>query len=278
MLPEMPFAFILDGIDVVMGYPIGISVENGVVEITLLEFVGSVKNRLDTVMCLYPFKPRFNGEFEFVGRFPAGGFHIEHGWKVAGGELHGSDKEIGLFGCIRLGKEIMISTTDETIFACLAEVVRKSVISVVTTFRGFHKNKVNGEFRFFVMKQFLPVDASLIVGDVDAVHIETAWQTYSVAFLTVTGLPTVSIRTDEEPIKNSGKDYNNAKCQQITQPDGHGMGMLLFLPTGRRFPLRRFSTGSRRRFDSHALGRKEKELEELGGVKGVRGVIGVKRS
>ena len=66
MLPKVPFTFILYGINVIMGYPIRISIENGIAEIAFLEFIGSIKNRLYAVMRLYPIQPSLDCRFKFL--------------------------------------------------------------------------------------------------------------------------------------------------------------------------------------------------------------------
>jgi hypothetical protein len=79
----MPFALVLHGINVIMGYPVRISVEYGVVEITFLKFIGSVKNRFYAVMRLYSVEPGFNGRFQFQRRSLTRSFHIKNGRKVS---------------------------------------------------------------------------------------------------------------------------------------------------------------------------------------------------
>ena len=44
VLPKVPLALIAHGIYIIMGYPIRISIENGIAEIAFLEFIGSIKN------------------------------------------------------------------------------------------------------------------------------------------------------------------------------------------------------------------------------------------
>lgn len=66
VLPKVPLALIAHGIYIIMGYPIRISIENGIAEIAFLEFIGSIKNRLYAVMRLYPIQPSLDCRFKFL--------------------------------------------------------------------------------------------------------------------------------------------------------------------------------------------------------------------
>ena len=66
VLPKVPLALITHGIYIIMGYPIRISIENGIAEIAFLEFIGSIKNRLYAVMRLYPIQPSLDCRFKFL--------------------------------------------------------------------------------------------------------------------------------------------------------------------------------------------------------------------
>jgi hypothetical protein len=57
MLPELPAALIFHAVNVIMGYPVGILVEDGIVEVFQLEFIIGVDNRLYLIMLLYDSQP-----------------------------------------------------------------------------------------------------------------------------------------------------------------------------------------------------------------------------
>ena len=64
MLPELPRALILQGVDIVMGNPIRILVEDGIVEVARLKFKIGIYNRFDLIMFLDDVKPLEHGALE----------------------------------------------------------------------------------------------------------------------------------------------------------------------------------------------------------------------
>lgn len=83
---------------------------------------------------------------------------------------------------ICLGQEIMISSSDKTVFPCLTEIFYKSFIAIIAPFGSFHKDKMYGKFRFFIMKELIPIYNTLIVGNINAMHLIVARHAYAVAF------------------------------------------------------------------------------------------------
>ena len=57
VLPKSPIAFVLQGIDVVVGYPVVVSVEIGSVEICRFEFVAGVEDGKSAIVLLYGLHP-----------------------------------------------------------------------------------------------------------------------------------------------------------------------------------------------------------------------------
>ena len=117
---------------------------------------------------------------------------------------------------IGLRDKIMIGTTDKTVFTRLAEVLRKRIITMVATLGSFQKNKMDRKFGFSIMCQKFPIYLSLIVGYVYTMHLIVARHTYTIAFLTITRLPAISIRTNEKPVKASRKNKNDTDRPKIT--------------------------------------------------------------
>ena len=155
---------------------------------------------------------------------------------------------------IRLRQKIVISPPDKTVFPCLTKILGKVLIAIITAFGGFHKDKVYAKFRFFIMEKLIPVYNTLIVGNINAMHFVIARHTYSIAFQPVTGFPTISVRTDKEPIKSGGKYCNNTKSQQIAYPYRHGTRYRLFLFPGRSDAARSRLTTRGRFVASHSIG------------------------
>ena len=90
-----------------------------------------------------------------------------------------------------------------------------------------------GNFASLIMKELIPIYNTLIVGNINAMHLIVARHTYTVTFLTITRLPAISIRTNEKPVKAGRKNKNDTDRQKIAQPYGHGT-RLHFLLAPRR--------------------------------------------
>ena len=90
----------------------------------------------------------------------------------------------------------------------LIKIERESIVSMITTFGSFHKDKMDRKFGCFVGCQLHPVNTALIMGDINAMHFIVAGHTDPISFLTITGFPTIGIRTNEKPIK-PGREYGN---------------------------------------------------------------------
>lgn len=101
----------------------------------------------------------------------------------------------------------MISTTNEPITTCLIEVERESIITMVPTFGSFHENEIQRKIRRFMRGQFYPIHTTLIMGNINTMHIIAERHTDTISFPSLTRFPAISIRTNKKPIKESGK-YN----------------------------------------------------------------------
>ena len=64
MLPEFPWAFIFQGIDVIMRYPVGIFIEDGVVQITHLKLKIGIDDWFHLIVFLHQFKPELHGSLK----------------------------------------------------------------------------------------------------------------------------------------------------------------------------------------------------------------------
>ena len=96
VLPESPFTFILEGVNVVMGYPIGIVVEVGGVEIGGAEFVTCVEDGGDAIVLFYIIHPLQHLMPE-LGRGAVAEFlHVKHRWQIVLVELHHLAEVLGL--------------------------------------------------------------------------------------------------------------------------------------------------------------------------------------
>ena len=64
MLPELPAALVLYGVHIVVGYPVGVLVEDGVVEVACLEFIIGVDDGLHLIVLLHDVEPLEHGTLE----------------------------------------------------------------------------------------------------------------------------------------------------------------------------------------------------------------------
>ena len=135
----------------------------------------------------------------------------------------------------------MVGPTDKAMLACLFKVLLEGIIAMVASFGGLHKNKVKREISLLVLFQFLPVDVSLIMGNIDTMHFVTTRNANTILFPPVAFFPAIGIRTDNEIVKSNRKQTDNNERKGIAQPNRHGTGGFLF-----RFslPYRRMATGS----------------------------------
>ena len=135
----------------------------------------------------------------------------------------------------------MVGPTNKAMATCLFEVVFESIVTMISSLGGFHKNKVKRKIRFSVLFQLLPVDVPLIMGDIDAMHLIATRDTNAILLPSVALLPTIRIRTDNEIIESERKYPDHNKRKGIAHPNGHGAGSFLFRF---RLPCRCTTTGS----------------------------------
>ena len=99
MLPELPGAFVLYLVDVVVGYPVGIVVEDGVVEIAGLKFIIGVDDGLDTIVAFDDLQPFEDAGLELLVALLLGFvLDVEDGRQVTVLELDLTDEETCLVG------------------------------------------------------------------------------------------------------------------------------------------------------------------------------------
>jgi len=128
----------------------------------------------------------------------------------------------------------MIGSTDETMYLGRVEVGHELVVRIVAPLGGFHEDELHGETPLTGLLQHPPVDVTLIVRDVDAMHRIAMRHADSVALQPVARLPSVGIRTDEEKIETADEDKDNQHTEEIPNPCRHLLlYFLLPFPLGR---------------------------------------------
>ena len=98
VLPELPFAFVVEGVHVVVGYPIGIVVEDGGAEILLFEFIIGVDDGLHVITVFDDVKPGEHIALEVLyGTLLRLVLDVEDGRQVTLFESHFLEEIVGLF-------------------------------------------------------------------------------------------------------------------------------------------------------------------------------------
>ena len=124
MLPELPFALVFYFVHIVMSNPVRIVVEDGSVEILLLEFIICIDYRLYMIPVFHDMKPCENVLLEIlhalVFRLV---LNIEHWREISRLERYVVEKEISLLTSRRVVAPKMISSSDIAIFQSLFEVI-----------------------------------------------------------------------------------------------------------------------------------------------------------
>lgn len=139
VLPELPLPAILHLVDVVVGNPIGVAVKSLVGQIGILEFRIGIDYRLYVVFVLDDVEPCEHIELEvldaLVLRFP---LNVEHRWQVAWLQIGMGDEEISLLAGRRSETEIVVSTTNESVFLCEVEVLLEVLVEMLVTLRSLY--------------------------------------------------------------------------------------------------------------------------------------------
>ena len=173
VLPELPRALILERVDIVMSYPVRILVEHGIGQIARLKFKIGIYNRFYAIVLFYKAKPLEYGVLELlVGLVLGLMLNVEHGRKVAILKVDGLDEVIGLLVGRCVDTVEMVSTTGKAILASLIEVVAEVTVGLCGSLGGLDHYETDGTMVYLtVILKLVPIDAALMVGDVDAVDL-----------------------------------------------------------------------------------------------------------
>ena len=208
MLPELPRTLILERVDIVMGYPIRILVEHGIGQVARLKFKIGIYNRFYAVVTLYKAKPLEHRLLELVVGLVLGlVLYIEHGRKVAILEVDSLDEVVGLL----LGRGVnaveMVGTTGKAVFASLIEVVAEVTIGLCGSLGGLDHDETDGTMvDLTVILELVPIDAALMVGDVDAVNLVAL----GIADVAIQSAPTEAKRAHEEIVEEIEINAHNS--------------------------------------------------------------------
>ena len=199
VLPELPRALILERVDIVMSYPIRILVEHGIGQVARLKFKIGIYNRFYAIVLLYKTKPLEYGVLELLVRLVLGlMLNVEHGRKVAILKVDGLDEMIGLLVGRCMDAVEMVSTTGKTILASLIEVVAEVTVGLCGSLGGLDHNETDGTMVYLtVILELVPIDAALMMGDVDAVDLVAL----GIADVAIQSAPTEAKRAHEEIVE-----------------------------------------------------------------------------
>ena len=172
VLPEGPRPLVAHAVHVVVGNPVGVEVEHGVVHILLAEAVIGVEDGPHAVVLLHACQPFEDALPEVLGADALRpDFHVEHGWQVARLQLHIADEVLGLLLRRRRGAIEMIGATHDAVFPRPFKVLPELRIHDVAALGGLDEGEDDGvAVDGGAVAQQLPVDAALMVAHVDAVH------------------------------------------------------------------------------------------------------------
>ena len=124
MLPELPRPLVFERVHIVVGYPVRILVEDGVVQVAHLEFEISIDDGLYLIVLLHHIEPEVNRTLELLISLISGFmFHIEHWWQVAILQLYRLDEMRGLLGGRCVNTVEMVGTACKPIFTSLIEII-----------------------------------------------------------------------------------------------------------------------------------------------------------
>lgn len=216
MLPECPLAGVLQLVNIIMGYPEGIFVENGVVEVIDTELVAGIEDGLDAVFRLHHIEPFLDGLLQLFLGETAYLFNIQDGWQVALFEMYLMQIETGLPFRVLIGDEEMISTSDKVIFTCVEEVIVEVLVEQRDALGGLDDNESDGVVVQVGIAHQRPIDLLLIVADVYTSYIIAV----GIGGFLENGSPTKTERIDEQIIEQKNVQGSDKAYAQEIAPGG----------------------------------------------------------
>ena len=215
VLPEQPVALIARMRHVVMGYPQGIAIELGDIEVAFLEFIGGIDDGTDAIVRLQAVEE--DGELGVERRLLQTRrrfLHIDDGGQVALLQLHVADEEVGLNDGVGGRIVEVIGAPDEALLAGSGEVIVKKPVLMVASLRSLDEDKTDGDVGLLKRRQLLPVDIALMMRDVDAVNGIAVGNADVIGLSAIGGA--VQLRTDEKPPEEEQQHDTDQQRQHAT--------------------------------------------------------------
>ena len=144
--------------------------------------------------------------------------YIEHRGKVAILELYGLDEMIGLLLGGTVDAVEMVSAAGKAIFASLIEVVAEVAIGLGSALGGLNHYKAYGTMVYLtVILKLVPIDAALMMGDIDTVDLVAL----GIAYVAIQCTPTEAERANKEIIEEIEINSDNCSSANPIRPTWH---------------------------------------------------------
>ena len=179
--------------------PVGILIENGIVQITCLEFEIGVDNRFYLIIPLHRLKPENNRALELLISLVLGFMlHIKHWRQVAILQFHVFDEMCSLLIGWCMNTIEMIGTSGKSVFTSLIKVISEVLIQLCGAFCGFDHHKTDGTLiDAAIILQLIPVDTSLMMRNVDTMNLIAV----GIVHISIKRTPAETERSDKEIIE-----------------------------------------------------------------------------
>ena len=237
MLPECPLALVFELLDIVVRYPIGIGVELGRVEVIDFELVTSIKYGLHAILFFDNIEPSLNISAQLFGCQIALLFDVQDGRQIARFKLGNRQVELRLPSRTDAWNEEMISASDQVVSLGVGKVSVEVVVEQHFALRRLDEDEADGSIPDGGIAKFFPIDALLIVADVNTSHFVAG----RISRFAINGTPAEAERTDEKMVeqayvngyyKQSAKPYRPGRKASEKTQEAEPTGRFLALPAG----------------------------------------------
>ena len=217
MLPKLPFTLILYLVNIIVGNPVRIILEDRRTQILLLEFIIGVDDRLSMILILYYMQPGKHITLEILHTLICRlMFNIQYRRQISICKMNLVKEIISLFACRRLIAPEMINTPDETEIASLIEVLAEILIQPRRTFRTLDDDEAHRTTLNHRILELLPVYLALIMGNIDSVNLVT----FRIFSISIKRTPTETCWTHKEMIEQKDIEHDNGRSAYPPCPTG----------------------------------------------------------
>ena len=141
--------------------------------------------------------------------------HVQYGRQVAILQFHLAQEVAGLALGRRMDAVEMVGATGETVLTGLVKVLAEVLVGLGRAFGGLDHDEADGvTVDGALVLQYVPVDVSLMVGDVDAVYFVA----FGIADITVQSPPAEAEGADEEVVEEPDVARHNGQSAYPPAP------------------------------------------------------------